>query len=72
MATMEIVCVPSKHANLAFYDTVGVTILDGDRCLILLYLLFGAPRYATFIPAFTPDQIVTAASAPWLGSITFP
>lgn len=72
MATMEILCVPSKHASLAFYDDVGVAILDGDRCLILFYLIFGAPRYLTSVPPHTPHQIATAASAPWLGLITFP
>jgi hypothetical protein len=72
MATMEIVCVPSRHASLAFYDDAGVAILDGDRCLILLYLLFAEPRYLTSLPPFTPHQITTAASAPWLGLITFP
>ena len=72
MATMDVQCMPSSHASLAFYDGVGVAILDGDRCLILLYLLFCAPRYLTSVPPHTPNQIAAAASAPWLGSITCP
>ena len=66
MATMEIELVPRRNGHLAMWGEDGVDILIGDKCLLLLYLIFGQLQYAHSIPMFVAAQIKTAASAPWV------
>ena len=69
MATMEIETMRCKGGNLTVWDDVGVEVLIGDRCLLLLYLLFGAPQYVSSTPPYVASQIKSAACAPWINTI---
>lgn len=65
IADLEIQTIASSSASLAYYGEAGVTLLDGDLTLLLLYLLFGPPQHAHHTPLHAPPQIVAAAKPPW-------
>lgn len=60
-----------ENASLILGTTAGIRCSKKDRVLLFFLLFFGSWNYAGSIPISAPNQLKTAARAPWMTAPTF-